>query len=64
MIASGVRRFSKVINRPCERNENLISNIKQSGLYKQALESEIEQFLTVDDYQGKETLINKIISGI
>lgn len=55
MIFSGVRRFSKVINRPCE-NENLIINIKQSGLYKQALESEIEQFLTVDDYQGKEIL--------
>lgn len=55
MIFSGVRRFSKVINRPCE-NEKLISNIKQSGIYKQALESEIEQFLTVDDYQGKEIL--------
>lgn len=63
MIASGVRRFSKVINRPCE-SENLISNIKKSFLYKQALEFEIEQFFTVDDYQGKETLINKIISGI
>lgn len=54
MIASGVRRFSKVIS-PCE-SENLISNIKQSFLFKQALEFEIEQFLTVDDYQGKEIL--------
>ena len=53
MIASGVKRFSKDINRPCE-NEIKFNQMKQSVLYKQAMEFEIEQFLTVDDYQEKE----------
>ena len=53
MIASGVKRFSKDINRPCE-NEIMFIQMKQSVLYKQAVEFEIEQFLTVDDYQKKE----------
>lgn len=53
MIASGVKRFSKDINRPCE-NESLFNQTKQSVLYKQAVEFEIERFLTVDDYQEKE----------
>ena len=52
MIASGVKRFSKDINRPCE-NEIIFIQMKQSVLYKQAVEFEIEQFLTVDDYQEK-----------
>ena len=53
MIASGVKRFSKDINRPCE-NQIMFIQMKQSVLYKQAVEFEIEQFLTVDDYQKKE----------
>ena len=53
MIASGVKRFSKDINRPCE-NEIIFNQMKQSVLFKQAVEFEIEQFLTVDDYQEKE----------
>ena len=52
MIASGVKRFSKAINKPCE-NESLF-NMGKSVIYNQAIESEIEQFLTVDDYQEKE----------
>ena len=56
MIASGVKRFPKDINRPCE-NEIIFIQMKQSVLYKQAVEFEIEQFLTVDDYQGKTGLI-------
>ena len=56
MIASGVKRFSKDKNRPCE-NESLFNQTKQSVLYKQAVEFEIEQFLTVDDYQEKTGLI-------
>ena len=56
MIASGVKRFSKDINRPCE-NEIIFIQMKQSVLYKQAVEFEIEQFLTVDDYQEKTGLI-------
>ena len=56
MIASGVKRFSKDINRPCE-NEIIFIQTKQSVLYKQAVEFEIEQFLTVDDYQEKTGLI-------
>ena len=53
MIASGVKRFSKDINRPCE-NEIIFIQMKQSVLYKQAVEFEIERVLTVDDYQEKE----------
>lgn len=53
MIASGVKRFSKAINRPCE-NEIIFNQTKQSVLFKQAMEFEIEQFLTVEDYQEKE----------
>ena len=53
MIASGVKRFSKDINRPCE-NEIIFNQMKQSVLFKQAVEFEIEQFLTVEDYQEKE----------
>ena len=53
MIASGVKRFSKAINRPCE-SEITFNQMKQSVLFKQAMEFEIEQFLTVDDYQEKE----------
>ena len=53
MTASGVKRFSKDINRPCE-NEIIFIQMKQSVLYKQAVEFEIERVLTVDDYQEKE----------
>lgn len=53
MIASGVKRFPKAVNKPCE-NEIIFIQMKQSVLYKQAVEFEIEQFLTVDDYQEKE----------
>ena len=56
MIASGVKRFPKAINRPCE-NESLFNQTKQSVLYKQAVEFEIERVLTVDDYQEKIGLI-------
>ena len=56
MIASGVKRFSKDINRPCE-NEIIFIQMKQSVLYKQAVEFEIERVLTVDDYQEKTGLI-------
>lgn len=56
MIASGVKRFPKDINRPCE-NESLFNQMKQSVLYKQAVEFEIERVLTVDDYQEKTGLI-------
>ena len=63
MIASGVKRFSKDINRPCE-NQIMFIQMKQSVLYKQAVEFEIEQFLTVDDYQEKTNLINKIIKSV
>ena len=56
MIASGVKRFSKDINRPCE-NEIIFIQMKQSVLYKQAVEFEVEQFLTVDEYQEKTGLI-------
>lgn len=56
MIFSGVRRFSKVINRPCE-NEIIFNQMGKSVIYNQAIESEIEQFLTVDDYQEKTGLI-------
>ena len=63
MIASGVKRFSKDINKPCE-NEIIFNQMKQSVLYKQAVEFEIEQFLTVDDYQEKTGLINKIIKSV
>ena len=63
MIASGVKRFSKDINRPCE-NEIIFIHTKQYVLYKQAVEFEIEQFLTVDDYQEKTGLINKIIKSV
>ena len=56
MIASGVKRFSKAINKPCE-NEIIFNQMKQSVLFKQAMEFEIEQFLTVDDYQEKTGLI-------
>ena len=63
MIASGVKRFSKDINRPCE-NEIIFIQMKQSVLYKQAVEFEIEQFLTVEDYQEKTGLINKIIKSV
>ena len=63
MIASGVKRFSKDKNRPCE-NEIIFNQTKQSVLYKQAVEFEIEQFLTVDDYQEKSGLINKIIKSV
>ena len=63
MIASGVKRFPKDINRPCE-NESLFNQMKQSVLFKQAVEFEIEQFLTVDDYQEKTGLINKIIKSV
>lgn len=63
MIASGVKRFSKDKNRPCE-NQIMFIQMKQSVLYKQAVEFEIEQFLTVDDYQEKTGLINKIIKSV
>lgn len=63
MIASGVRRFSKVINRPCE-NEIIFNQTKQSVLFKQAVDFEIERVLTVDDYQEKTGLINKIIKSV
>lgn len=63
MIASGVKRFSKGINRSCE-SEIMFIQMKQSVLYKQAVEFEIEQFLTVDDYQEKTGLINKIIKSV
>ena len=63
MIASGVKRFSKDKNRPCE-NEIIFNQTKQSVLYKQAVEFEIEQFLTVEDYQEKTGLINKIIKSV
>lgn len=63
MIASGVKRFSKAINKPCE-NQIMFIQMKQSVLYKQAVEFEIEQFLTVDDYQEKSGLINKIIKSV
>ena len=53
MIASGVKRFPKDINRPCE-NEIIFNQTKQSVLFKQAVEFEIERVLTVDDYQEKE----------
>ena len=56
MIASGVKRFPKAVNKPCE-NEIKFIQMKQSVLYKQAVEFEIEQFLTVDDYQEKTGLI-------
>lgn len=56
MIASGVKRFLKDKNKPCE-NEIIFNQAKQSVLYKQAVEFEIEQFLTVDDYQEKTGLI-------
>lgn len=63
MIASGVKRFSKAINKPCE-NEIIFNQMKQSVLYKQAVEFEIERVLTVDDYQEKTGLINKIIKSV
>ena len=63
MIASGVKRFSKGINRPCE-NEIIFNQMNQSVLYKQAVEFEIERVLTVDDYQEKTGLINKIIKSV
>ncbi len=63
MIASGVKRFSKAINKPCE-NEIIFIQMKQSVLYKQAVEFEIERFLTVEDYQEKTGLINKIIKSV
>lgn len=63
MIASGVKRFPKAINRPCE-SEIISNQMKQSVLYKQAVEFEIERFLTVDDYQEKTGLINKIIKSV
>ena len=63
MIASGVKRFSKAVNRPCE-NQIMFIQMKQSVLFKQAVEFEIEQFLTVDDYQEKTGLINKIIKSV
>ena len=63
MIASGVKRFSKDKNRPCE-NQIMFIQMKQSVLYKQAMEFEIEQFLIVDDYQEKTGLINKIIKSV
>lgn len=50
MIASGVKRFSKAVNRPCE-NEIIFNQTKQSVLFKQAVDFEIERVLTVDDYQ-------------
>lgn len=53
MIASGVKRFSKAINKPCE-NESLFNQMGKSVIYNQAIEFEVEQFLTVDDYQEKE----------
>ena len=56
MIASGVKRFLKNNNKPCE-NEIKFNQTKQSVLYKQAVEFEIEQFLTVEDYQEKTGLI-------
>ena len=56
MIASGVKRFPKDINRPCE-NEIKFNQMKQSVLYKQAAEFEIERALTVDDYQETTGLI-------
>ena len=56
MIASGVKRFLKDKNKPCE-NEIKFNQMKQSVLYKQAVEFEIEQFLTVEDYQEKTGLI-------
>ena len=63
MIASGVKRFPKDINRPCE-NEIIFNQMKQSVLYKQTVEFEIERFLTVEDYQEKTNLINKIIKSV
>ena len=63
MIASGVKRFLKDKNKPCE-NQIMFIQMKQSVLYKQAMEFEIEQFLTVDDYQEKTGLINKIIKSV
>ena len=63
MIASGVKRFSKDKNKPCE-NEIIFNQTKQSVLYKQAVEFEIKQFLSVDDYQEKTGLINKIIKSV
>ena len=62
MIASGVKRFPKGINRPCE-NEIIFNQTKQSVLFKQAVEFEVEQFLTVEDYQEKTGLI-KIIKSV
>ena len=56
MIASGVKRFPKDINRHCE-NESLFNQAKQSVLFKQAVQFEVEQFLTVDEYQEKTGLI-------
>lgn len=56
MIASGVKRFPKAINKPCE-NEIIFNQAKQSVLFKQAVEFEIERVLTVDDYQEKTGLI-------
>ena len=63
MIASGVKRFSKDKNKPCE-NELIFNQTTQSVLYKQAVEFEIKQFLSVDDYQEKTGLINKIIKSV
>ena len=63
MIASGVKRFPKAVNRPCE-SENIFNQMKKSVLFKQAMEFEIERFLTVEDYQEKSGLINKIIKSV
>lgn len=63
MIASGVKRFSKAINKPCE-NQIMFIQMKQSVLFKQAVDFEIERVLTVDDYQEKTGLINKIIKSV
>lgn len=63
MIASGVKRFLKDKNKPCE-NESLFNQMGKSVIYNQAIESEIERFLTVEDYQEKSGLINKIIKSV